>query len=102
MPKLKRPDGRVVSVSVKGVEPLLARGYEAVEPERAVYEPGTAPGRKLDFPFAAGRVAPEGEPSLSMSRQDLNAKAVAVGVEDPRKLANKQAVLDAINATLEG
>ena len=101
MPKLKRPDGRVVSVAQKGVEPLLARGYTAVEPERTVYEPGEAPGKALDFPFAAGRLAPEGDLS-KMTRRDLNAKAVSVGVESPEKLPNKQAVVDAINATLEG
>ena len=97
MPKLRRPDGRIVSVSEKGVESLLARGYTAVEAERVTYEPGEKPGGKLDFPFAAGRLAPEGDLS-KMSRRDLNAKAVSVGIENPGKLPNKQSVIDAIEA----
>lgn len=37
-------------------------------------------------------------PSLSMSRAELDEAAKAAGVEEPEKLANKQAVLDAIEA----
>ncbi len=118
MPKLRRPDGRVVSVSEKGVPALLARGYEEVTQTRATYEAqAKAIGelvnlsaealaaaeagrdRKVDFPFAAGRLAPEGTPSLEWPRRDLNAKAISVGIERPEKLPNKQAVIDAIRGT---
>lgn len=96
MPKLRRPDGRVVSVSEKGVPALLARGYEEVTQTRATYE--AQAGQKLDFAFAAGRLAPEGDLD-EMSRRDLNAKAISVGIERPDKLPNKQAVIDAIQGT---
>lgn len=31
MPKLRAPDGRIVSVSQTGVEPMKARGYTALD-----------------------------------------------------------------------
>lgn len=96
MPKLRRPDGRIVSVSEKGVPALLARGYEEVTQTRATYD--AQAGKALDFQFAAGRLAPEGTPSLEWSRRDLDAKAVSVGIDNPQKLPNKQAVIDAIEA----
>lgn len=37
-------------------------------------------------------------PSLDMTRAELNALAESLGIESPDKLANKQAVLDAILA----
>ena len=43
---------------------------------------------------------PEAEPSVSMenTRAELNEAALALGIENPDQLANKQAVLDAILA----
>jgi hypothetical protein len=76
MPKLKRPDGRIVSVSAKGVQALLARGY-------------TDPAA----PVAAGDDGLDG-----LSRKDLDARARSAGVEAPEKLPNKGAVIAATRA----
>lgn len=79
MPKLRRPDGRIVSVSPKGVENRLAAGYTRV---------GEAP--------AAAPVVDDGLDDLS--RRGLDARAVEAGVDEPGRLPNKQAVIDAIRA----
>ena len=50
----------------------------------------------------AGQEWPDGEPSLAWSRSELNAYALHLGVENPAGLANKEAVLDAILAILDG
>lgn len=50
----------------------------------------------------AGQEWPDGEPSLAWSRSELNAYAAHLGVENPAGLANKEAVLDAILAILDG
>lgn len=98
MPKLRRPDGRIVSVSETGKPVLLKRGYTDVGAERVTYVPPPTEevvGEKLDFPFAAGRIAPEGD-LHEMSRRDLNVRAVAAGIESPERFPKKQAVIDAI------
>lgn len=74
MPKLRRPDGRVVSVSATGVQALRARGYT---------EPGAPP-------------ADDGAPQRPVSRKELDEQARALRVEAPEKLPNKDAVIAAI------
>lgn len=81
MPKLRRPDGRIVSVSPRGVESRLAAGYTRL---------GEAP-------------APASKPATDdglddLSRKDLDAQARTAGVDAPDKLPNKGAVADAIRA----
>lgn len=76
MPKLKRPDGRIVSVSAKGVPALLRRGY--TDPD------GTPAAAAADDDLDG------------LSRKDLDAKAHAAGVDAPEKLPNKDAVIAAI------
>jgi hypothetical protein len=47
--------------------------------------------------------APEGaEKAPEPTRAELNAEALAAGVTEPEKLANKQAVIDAITAAKQG
>lgn len=82
MPKLKHPDGHLVSVSNAGRDALLARGY--TDP--------SAPADRSSKPAAA-----DGDLS-AMKRADLDEHARKAGVEDPDKLPNKQAVIDAIEA----
>lgn len=77
MPKLKRPDGRIVSVSEKGVEALRARGY--TDPD------GTA------APAADGDEAP----AKSATRQEWDDYARTQGV-DPGEYSSKDDLIDAL------
>lgn len=115
----RRPSGRKTvpprrnESSGAFVRDLKAR--PAPEPKKkAVPKPKPAPEPETKAevaPKPAPAPAPEPEPepeaseepSMEMTRAELNEAALAAGIEDPDKLPNKQAVLDAINAAaLEG
>ncbi|AVO21714.1 hypothetical protein SEA_JEON_11 [Mycobacterium phage Jeon] len=88
--KITRPEtGYVVPVEV-------ARRAGFLDEAPAAEAPAEAPA--VEAPAEAEVPAePEG-PSLSWSRDELNAHAEIIGVENPENLPNKQAVLDAIHA----
>lgn len=91
-----------------------AMAVHAIEPE-----PVVVPEPEPELMEAANEAAPEevivaapepeedeedapAEVSLDMKRSELNAIAEGLGVEDPNKLPNKQAVLDAISDAQDG
>lgn len=65
MPKLRAPDGRIVSVSQTGVEPMKARGYTDVDEASA----------------ASAAAGEPGKPSESAPKADWVAYAEAVGAD---------------------
>ncbi|QBP32585.1 hypothetical protein SEA_GODPHATHER_12 [Mycobacterium phage GodPhather] len=84
--KITRPEtGYVVPVEV-------ARRAGFLDEAPAAEAPAVEVPAEAEVP-----AEPEG-PSLSWSRDELNAHAEIIGVENPESLPNKQAVLDAIHA----
>lgn len=75
MPKMRRPDGRTVSVSQQGVEALQSRGYTLLGPA------DTASSAQGATPAPAEPSSPE-PPAKSASKADWVAYATAQGVED--------------------
>lgn len=76
MPKLRRPDGRIVSVSSAGVDALLARGYTAEG------DPAPSPP-----PRATDPVEP---PTKSASKAEWVTYAKAHGIDDADDLTKDQ------------
>lgn len=74
MPKLKRPDGRIVSVSEAGVEALRARGYT---------DPDSTPPATSEAP------------AKSATRQEWDDYARAQGV-DPDDYSSKDELIEAL------
>jgi hypothetical protein len=74
----------------------LVDGPEVTDPRTADPADPRSPGRRAepdDVPATEG----DGETDIEkMSREDLNALAESLGIEDPANLANKQEVKDAI------
>lgn len=75
MPKLKRPDGKIVSVSKAGREALLARGYTEID------QPAGRARSAAPQPPAEPATLPE-RPADSDLKSDWVAYATARGVEN--------------------
>lgn len=82
MPKLRRPDGRVVSVSKTGVPYLLQRGYS---------ELGAGPAPSLAKPVDLE----------AMDFSELRAHAESIGVEIPGNVKKPETVRARIAEHLE-
>lgn len=85
MPKMKRPDGRTVSVSEQGVEPLKARGYTLLQPNDSTRPAATAPAP------AEEQTLPE-RPAASAPKGDWVEYAEAQGVEVTDKTTKSELV----------
>lgn len=85
MPKMKRPDGRTVSVSEQGVEPLKARGYTLLQPNDSTRQVASSPAP------AEEQALPE-RPAASAPKGDWVEYATAQGVEDADDLTKAELI----------
>lgn len=91
-------------IKFKGTRYNVGESFEATDAEARefgdlVATGGNTPSKKADSPEDNGQSGNDPvTPNESWTREQLNDKAEALGVENPEKLPSKKAVLDAINS----